>query len=61
MIIYAGKEYVCRVSFYADKAKTEFVDYIDSSAFTVAAVAVLLSAGVIVLIIILVKKKKIEE
>ena len=33
----AGKEYVCRVSFYADKAKTEFVDYIDSSAFTVAA------------------------
>ena len=33
----AGKEYVCRVGFYADKAKTEFVDYIDSSAFTVAA------------------------
>lgn len=33
----AGKEYVCRVSFYADSAKTEFVDYIDSSAFTVAA------------------------
>ena len=33
----AGKEYVCRVSFYADKAKTEFVDYIDSNAFTVAA------------------------
>lgn len=33
----AGKEYVCRVSFYADKAKTEFVDYIDSNVFTVAA------------------------
>ena len=32
----AGKEYVCRVSFYADKAKTEFVDYIDSNVFTVA-------------------------
>ena len=27
----AGKEYVCRVSFYADKAKTEFVDYIDAN------------------------------
>ena len=31
----AGKEYVCRVSFFADKAKTMFVDYIDSDVFTV--------------------------
>ena len=33
----AGKEYVCRVSFFADRAKTEFIDYIDGSVFTVAA------------------------
>lgn len=32
----AGREYICRVSFFADLAKTMFVDYIDSSAFTVA-------------------------
>lgn len=31
----AGREYYCRVSFYSDKACTEFVDYIDSEVFTV--------------------------
>ena len=31
----AGQEFVCRVGFYADQAKTEFVDYIDSIAFTI--------------------------
>lgn len=33
----AGKEYVCRVSLYLDKELTEFVDYIDSDPFVVAA------------------------
>lgn len=33
-----GKEYICRISFYADSAKTQFVDYIDSSAVTIAGV-----------------------
>lgn len=32
----AGKEYICRVSFYADKAKTEFIDYIDSDPFVIS-------------------------
>lgn len=32
----AGKEYICRVGFYADKAKTEFVDYIDSDPFIIS-------------------------
>ncbi|MBE6713156.1 MAG: hypothetical protein E7580_06515 [Ruminococcaceae bacterium] len=30
-----GKEFFCRVSFFSDGACTEFVDYIDSSVFTV--------------------------
>ena len=32
----AGKEYVCRVSFYLDKALTEYVDYIDSEPFVIS-------------------------
>jgi hypothetical protein len=32
----AGKEYVCRVGFYADKELTEFVAFIDSQPFTVS-------------------------
>ena len=32
----AGKEYICRVGFYADKAKTEFIDYIDSDPFVIS-------------------------
>ena len=32
----AGKEYVCRVGFYADDALTELVDYIDSDPFVIA-------------------------
>lgn len=32
----AGREYVCRVGFYSDKACTEFVDYIDSDTFVIA-------------------------
>lgn len=33
----AGKEYVCRVGFYSDNARTEFVDYIDSNPIVIAA------------------------
>ena len=32
----AGKEYVCRVSFYADDALTEFIDYVDSEPFVIS-------------------------
>ena len=32
-----NKEYVCRVGFYSDKACTQFIDYVDSQPFTVAA------------------------
>lgn len=32
----AGKEYTCRVGFYADKALTEFIGFVDSQPFTVS-------------------------
>ena len=32
----AGKEYVCRVSFYSDSERKEFVDYIDGAPFVVS-------------------------
>ena len=32
----AGKEYVCRVGFYADSALTEYVGFVDSLPFTVS-------------------------
>ena len=32
----AGKEYTCRVGFYADKELTEFVGFVDSQPFTVS-------------------------
>ena len=31
-----GREYVCRVTFYSDKACTEFIDYIQSSPFIIS-------------------------
>ena len=31
-----GREYVCRVTFYSDKACTEFIDYIQSSTFIIS-------------------------
>lgn len=31
-----GREYVCRVAFYSDKACTEFIDYIQSNAFIIS-------------------------
>ena len=33
----AGKEYVCRIEFYADQEKTQFIDYIDSDPFVISA------------------------
>jgi hypothetical protein len=32
----AGKEYTCRIGFYADKALTEFIGFVDSQPFTVS-------------------------
>ena len=32
----AGKEYVCRVGFYAEPACTTFIDYLDSQPFTIS-------------------------